>query len=158
MDAERHLWGLAWAAKRARLPAMIHMVKLCVGADDIGDLIAWQRHLMTRHRAPVHHTRMMPKRADDLMDGGSIYWVIKGLIQVRQEIHDVRPVHAGDGRPVCELVFSPELVEVEPVPKKPFQGWRYLKPGEAPADLQPGVNSAKVPADLGRALKDAMVW
>ncbi|MEM0986920.1 MAG: DUF1489 domain-containing protein [Pseudomonadota bacterium] len=133
------------------------MVKLCVGADDVDDLIAWQTHLMKTYPKPVHHTRMVPKRADDLMDGGSIYWVIKRAIRVRQEIHDVRVVEDGGGRPLCELVFSPELVLTELQPKKPFQGWRYLKPDDAPADLTGGP-AADVPPDLGQALKQAMVW
>lgn len=135
----------------------IHMVKLCVGADDVDDLIAWQTHLMKTYRKPVHHTRMVPKRADDLMDGGSIYWVIRNRILVRQEIHDVRSVTGDDGRALCELVFSPELVLTEPQPKKAFQGWRYLKLADAPRDLDMG-EGADVPATLGVALKDAMVW
>lgn len=135
----------------------IHMLKLCVGADDVDDLIAWQTHLMRRLPRPVHHTRMVPRQADALLDGGSIYWVIRGLIRVRQEIHDVRVVEDGEGRSLCELEFSPELVLTEHQPRKPFQGWRYLKPSEAPPDL-PDTGDMAVPPDLGQALKQAMVW
>ncbi|MEM7767040.1 MAG: DUF1489 domain-containing protein [Pseudomonadota bacterium] len=133
------------------------MVKLCVGADDVDDLVAWQTRLMKTYPKPVHHTRMAPKRADELKDGGSIYWVIRNVIRVRQEIHDVRIVTADDGRRLCELVFSPELVLTERQPKKAFQGWRYLKPGDAPGDLPMG-QAANVPDELGEALKQAMVW
>ena len=136
----------------------IHLVKLCVGADDIEDLVRWQRHLMQTYPKPVHHTRMMPKRADDLMDGGSIYWVIRRAIRVRQEIHDVRSVEGPDGRPMCELVFDPELVLTDLQPKKPFQGWRYLPLADAPADLRSGNAPADLPSDLGHALKQALVW
>nr|WP_233353196.1 DUF1489 domain-containing protein [Henriciella mobilis] len=134
------------------------MVKLCVGADDVGDLEAWQRRLMTRHPAPLHHTRMVPKQIDELLDGGSIYWVIKGVIQVRQAFTDIRVIDDRNGQRACELVFEPELVAVEPMPKRPFQGWRYLKPKDAPADLKAGRGGDDIPPDLHAKLKEAMVW
>ena len=134
----------------------IHMVKLCVGADDIADLEAWQQRLLRQYPAPFHQTRMVPKRADELCDGGSIYWVIKGVIQVRQAIVEVKEITDRGGRKACELVFSPELVRVEAVPKRAFQGWRYLKPEDAPADLAPGTSDA--PPDLVADLKEALVW
>lgn len=134
------------------------MVKLCVGADDISDLEAWQARLMGRMPAPVHHTRMIPRQKGALLDGGSIYWVIKGVIQVRQAFTDIRVIEDRGGRKACELVFDPELVRVEPLQKRPFQGWRYLKPEEAPADLKTGQGEADIPPDLHAKLKDAMVW
>ncbi len=135
----------------------VHLVKLCVGADEIADLQAWQARLMQSLPAPVHHTRMMPKRAGELLDGGSIYWVIRRVIQVRQKITDVRAFTDRGGRSACELVFDPELVLTQPLAKKPFQGWRYLKPEDAPVDLTPGAE-AQLPAGLGQALREAMVW
>ena len=136
----------------------IHMVKLCVGADDIDDLVAWQTRLMQTLPKPVHRTRMTPKRAEELLDGGSIYWVIRRAIRVRQRIVDVRPVNDDDGRAMCELVFDPELVRTRAQPKRPFQGWRYLKPSDAPADLKSGERAVDIPSTLDVALKDAMVW
>lgn len=135
----------------------IHMVKLCVGADTVDDLVAWQRHLMTTSDRPVHHTRMMPKRRDALLDGGSIYWVIKRAIRVRQRIVDIREITDREGRSACELVFDPQLIATERRPKRPFQGWRYLKPGDAPRDVD-GSAAADIPADLDAALKAALVW
>lgn len=134
------------------------MVKLCVGAEDVGDLEAWQKRLMTRLDAPVHHTRMVPKQLDQLLDGGSIYWVIKGVIQVRQAFTDIRVIDDSHGQRACELVFDPELIPVEPMRKRPFQGWRYLKPADAPADIKSGSKAEDIPADLHAKLKDAMVW
>ena len=134
------------------------MVKLCVGADDAADLEAWQKRLMSRYPQPVHHTRMVPKQIDKLLDGGSIYWVIKGIIQVRQLFTDIRVIDDRNGRKACELVLDPELVPVDPTPKRPFQGWRYLKPVEAPADLTPSAKGDDIPPDLHAKLKDAMVW
>lgn len=137
---------------------MIHMVKLCVGADDVADLENWQKRVMQSYPRPVHHTRMIPKRGDELADGGSIYWVIKGLIQVRQEIVEVKQITDRGGRKACELVFNPKLVPVEPTPKRPFQGWRYLKPDDAPADLREGTGAIEMPANLRAELREAMVW
>ena len=136
----------------------IHMVKLCVGADDVQDLRDWQNHLLKTHPNPVHHTRMVPKRMDELADGGSIYWVIKGIIQVRQRIIDVREMVDRGGRKACELVFDKEIVPVEPMPKRPFQGWRYLKPEDAPADLKAGSGAVELPSKLRVQLREAGVW
>ena len=136
----------------------LHMVKLCVGAQDIGDLERWQKRLMQSLKHPIHQTRMVPKRRDELLDGGSIYWVIKGVVQVRQKFLDVRLIEDRNGRNACELVFDPELVLVEPLAKRAFQGWRYLPPNEAPRDIKQSGNSADIPLELGMKLKDAMVW
>ena len=137
---------------------MIHMVKLFVGADDVADLENWQKRVMQSYPKPVHHTRMIPKRGDALSSGGSIYWVLRGLIQVRQEFVDVKQITDRGGRKACELVFEPELIPVEPTPKRPFQGWRYLKPEDAPADLKAGSGTVEMPANLRAELRDAMVW
>lgn len=136
----------------------VHMVKLCVGADDIQDLVDWQNRLMQHLPNPVHHTRMFPKRAEDVLRGGSIYWVIKRAIRVRQAIVDVRRVQDRDGRDLCELVFDPEIHPTYAQPKRPFQGWRYLKPEDAPRDLGSKAGAVDIPADLDEALKKAMVW
>ena len=136
----------------------VHMVKLCVGADDIQNLIDWQTRLMKVHPAPFHRTRMMPKRAEELLQGGSIYWVIKHAIRVRQRIVDIREERDDEGRRMCELVFDPELHRTYAQPKRPFQGWRYLKPESAPRDLATGDKAVDIPLELDDALKKAMVW
>lgn len=158
MKLDGNRW-LVPGSQRARLLAVtLNMVKLCVGADDIGDLEAWQKRLMGRLPAPVHHTRMVPKQIDELLNGGSIYWVIKGVIQVRQSFADIRVIDDRNGKRACELVFDPELILVEPTPKRPFQGWRYLKPKDSPADLKGGAAKSDIPPELHAKLKDAMVW
>jgi hypothetical protein len=83
----------------------------------------------------IHTTRMRPKRDADLLDGGSLYWVIKGLVQVRQPLLDIGEGTKEDGTPCCMLILKSELVGVRPTPRRPFQGWRYLAPEEAPDDL-----------------------
>lgn len=112
----------------------IHLIKLCVGADSIEDLGRWQARRLKETGSIGHVTRMFPKRAAELLDGGSLYWVIKGLIQVRQRVVAIDRVEGEDGVTRCRLVFTPELVPVRPAPRRPFQGWRYLKPADAPPD------------------------
>lgn len=112
----------------------VHLVKLCVGADDIGDLVSWQNHLQQTYGKVFHTTRMVPKREADLLEGGSIYWVIKRQIRVRQRIIDIEPFTDGQGIRRCHLHLDPELVHTRLQARRPFQGWRYLPPEDAPVD------------------------
>jgi len=118
----------------------LHLVKLCVGADSVEDLADWQagRAGQGPDGLPVHVTRMWPRRAEALLDGGSLYWVIRGVILVRQRVLRRDGVHGADGAPRCALVLDRQLVRTEPVPRRPFQGWRYLDASEAPRDLSAG--------------------
>ena len=123
----------------------LHLIKLCVGCDSIEDLADWQaERLKARRKAGekrpqlFHRTFQTPKRNEELLDGGSLYWVIKGIVQVRQPLLDIAEGSKDDGTPCCLLIFKNELVPVRPVPRRPFQGWRYLDPDEAPEDLKRG--------------------
>lgn len=120
----------------------LNLIKLCVGCDGIDDLAHWiaatlaekkRRGLAPEH---VHRTRMMPKRIDEIVPGGSLYWVIKGQIRVRETILDLRAVKDASGISHCDIVLSGDLVEVEARPYRPFQGWRYLAADLAPRDLR----------------------
>lgn len=140
----------------------IHIIKLCVGADSVDDLSRWQESRLRLSRAAgdgrlFHTTRMVPKRQDEVLDGGSLYWVIRGVIQVRQRIVGFDSGAKEDGTACCLFVLDPELVAVRPTPKRPFQGWRYLKPHEAPADLAPGEEAcdvARMPARMRKELAE----
>ncbi len=120
------------------------MLKLCVGAESLEDLQAWSKERLLRMKAAgekphhFHVTRMMPKRADELLDGGSLYWVIKGKVQARQEITDIIRITSDDGIRRCKLVLSNDVVATEWQPKRAFQGWRYLKGDDAPEDMSKG--------------------
>src|SRR5579872_5263615 len=111
----------------------IHLIKLSVGSESVADLAEWQaqrlKQLRRKGLAPelIHITRQMPKRADELLSGGSIYWVIKGFVCARQRLLGLRPLMR-DGVPHCGLVYDKEMVRVSPRPRRPFQGWRYLNP------------------------------
>lgn len=139
---------------------VLHLIKLCVGADSIEDLREWvsQRSLtaMAAGLEPhsVHTTRMIPKRMEELLDGGSLYWVIKGQVQARQKLLDIRSFTGGDGITRCDLVLGPEVIETSPAPKRPFQGWRYLKDEEAPRDLGGSGLADDMPSDLRRELAE----
>ena len=113
----------------------IHLVKLCVGADDISDLVNWQTHLQSRFKRVFHTTRMVPKRVPDLLEGGSIYWVIKRQIRVRQSILDVEEFVDDQGIRRCHLILDPTLIETRLMVRRPFQGWRYLPATDAPEDM-----------------------
>jgi hypothetical protein len=122
-------------------PVTLHLIKLCVGAESIADLDEWIRETFGRGRGRAteqfHVTRMAPARREELLDGGSLYWVIRGNIQVRQRLLDIRPFVDKEGIGRCKLMLEPKLVPTEWQPRRPFQGWRYLVPADAPADLAP---------------------
>ena len=121
----------------------LHLIKLCVGADSIEDLSDWQKKRLAQRKkegegAEIRHvTRMTPKRADELLDGGSLYWVIKGQIAVRQRLVALRPA-VKNGVPHCALVLDAALVPTVRRFHRPFQGWRYFEPSDAPRDLRKG--------------------
>ncbi|HEX6980530.1 MAG TPA: DUF1489 domain-containing protein [Alphaproteobacteria bacterium] len=138
----------------------LHLVKLCVGVDDIDELAAWQKKRRAQQRAagqkPVtrHVTRMTPKRADEILDGGSLYWVIKGMIRVRQRIIAINPGYIHEGESKCELRLDPKLVRVVPRAMRAFQGWRYLEAADAPPDLATlGKGAADMPPQMAEELR-----
>ena len=118
----------------------LHLIKLCVGVSQIAELSQWQTERLAERRAAgqapelFHITRQTPKRAEELLDGGSLYWVINGWTAVRQRLLELRPVER-DGVPHCAIVYEPTLITVEPRPRRPFQGWRYLPGEDAPPDV-----------------------
>jgi hypothetical protein len=138
----------------------LHLIKLCVGCDSIEDLGEWIDYRLREARKArqkpehMHVTRMMPKRIDELLDGGSLYWVIKGIVQVRQRLLAVRRFTDDEGIRRCRLVLEPKLVRTEWQPKQPFQGWRYLTAKDAPADLRPGRGGDDLPPALRAELAE----
>ena len=135
----------------------LHLIKLCVGCDSIDDLVEWIEMRMAEkrragERLEHHHvTRMVPKQIAGLLDGGSLFWVIKGNVQVRQRLIDIRPFVDREGIGRCRLVLEPKAVPTEWQPKRPFQGWRYLPAKDAPADLKSG-KSGGLPPELSAEL------
>jgi hypothetical protein len=139
----------------------LHLLKLCVGCDAIEDLEEWIAERLKAARKAgrkpehAHITRMIPQRSEELVDGGSLYWVIRGNVQVRQRILAVRPFRDKDGIKRCRLVLDPRTVATEWQPRRAFQGWRYLKPEEAPRDLSNArAGLRQLPPELRRDLAD----
>lgn len=141
----------------------LHLIKLCVGCDSIEDLASWQAERLKQRRKAgekrpqlFHRTFQTPKRREELLAGGSLYWVIKGLVQVRQPLLDIADGTKEDGTPCCLLILKNELIPVRPVPRRAFQGWRYLDPDEAPEDLagRSGAGIAAMPPRLRKQLAE----
>ncbi len=135
----------------------LHIVKLCVGADNVEDLAVWQKQQIKARKRPVCGTRMWPKRVDDVLAGGSLYWVIKGVVLVRQRIVEIADVTDDHGQR-CGLYLDPQLVRTVPQPRRAFQGWRYLEPKDAPADLKAAGGGADLPEHLRRQLVELGAW
>jgi hypothetical protein len=134
----------------------LHIIKLCVGVDSVDELRAWRAEQKRVGREPVMHTRQSPKRCDEVLEGGSLYWVIKGVVRCRQAIVAVDTLEDGP-KTRCEMRLHEALVLTEPLPRRAFQGWRYLDPAEAPLDLDPGI-AADLPSDLAAELRALGAW
>jgi hypothetical protein len=138
----------------------LHILKLCVGVDTVEELADWQKKRRAQQRKqgqkPVtrHVTKMTPKRAEEVLDGGSLYWVIKGVIRVRQRIVAINPGFMKDGEPKCELRLDTKLVPVVPRAMRAFQGWRYLEAADAPRDLGSlGKGAVNMPPRMAEELR-----
>jgi hypothetical protein len=138
----------------------LHLLKLCVGVSAVEELQAWIDYRQAQNRqagkaeVSVHTTRMAPRRADELLEGGSLYWVIKGNIQARQRLLDIRPFTDSEGVGRCKIVMEPKLVLTNWQPRRAFQGWRYLKKEEAPDDLTGGQGAHNLPPHIRLELAD----
>lgn len=130
----------------------VHLMKLCVGSEGPDNLTDWQQ-LRYGDEPAVHVTRMWPTRERELLDGGSLYWVFKGVMLARQRLLRFEERFGEDGIRRCALVLDREIVRVGAVPRRPFQGWRYLKAEDAPPDLPKGRKSDDaLPAEMAAAL------
>jgi hypothetical protein len=139
----------------------LHIIKLCVGAESIEDLHAFQKERLAAQKKAgekprlFHTTFQTPKRQAELLAGGSLYWVIKGTIQVRQRLVGFEEGHKPDGSRCCLLLLDAALVPVRPAPRRAFQGWRYLDAADAPADLgRADKQLAALPPAMRRDLTD----
>jgi hypothetical protein len=135
----------------------LHLIKLCVGADSIADLEEWveeraqEQAALGRPPRSRHITRMVPTRAPEIADGGSLYWIIKGQLSARQQVLEVEPFVDVDGIGRCRLWLAPEVVKVAPRPFRAFQGWRYFHEKDAPPDLGSS-GAGEMPEALRRTL------
>jgi hypothetical protein len=120
----------------------VHLIKLCVGVETVKELADWQverlKRLKRERKTPelCHRTLQTPRRRDEILEGGSLYWVIKGFVLVRQRIVDLRADVKEDGTACCGIVLDRELVPTRAHPRRAFQGWRYLDAADAPKDAK----------------------
>jgi hypothetical protein len=134
----------------------LNLVKLCVGVERIEQLTEWGRQERGRGVPPIVHTRQTPKRAAEILEGGSLYWVIKGVIICRQAIVRIETFEQG-GQSRCEIELAPEVVPTAPQPRRAFQGWRYFEAKDAPADLT-SAEAEGLPPEVARELRALGAW
>lgn len=135
----------------------LNILKLCVGAESVDDLLQWQEQNADRWAPGTseHVTRMWPKRAEEVLAGGSLYWVVKGAVLCRQRIVGLEPRRGADGIERCAIVLDREVIRTEAAARRPFQGWRYLAATETPRDLPKGrVQDDALPPALAQALAE----
>lgn len=137
--------------------AALHLIKLCVGCDTVEELEAWEASELAAGGRVVMRTRQTPKRAGELIDGGSLYRIFRGVILCRQRILGVETIGEG-ANARCEVAIEPTCIRVAPTPRRAFQGWRYLQAKDAPPDLGEGGVDGEIPADLARRLREAGAW
>lgn len=129
----------------------LHLIKLCVGVSEVGELADW-----CKQRRPIVHTRQTPKRTSEILEGGSLYWVIKGQVLVRQPILSIETIEEGPSSR-CEILLGRTPFRTAPQPRRPFQGWRYLTVDDAPGDLS-NDGGEDLPAELAVALRSLGAW
>ena len=132
----------------------LHMLKLAAGIGDLAELKEMQKQRRKERGVYAFYTRNMPKREDEILDGGSIYWVVKGQIQARQRIKGFKPIVNRRGRPAVLVTFEARLTPTQWRPHRPFRGWRYLAPEEAPKDLPKGAKTKGLPPKLVAELRE----
>ena len=139
---------------------VMHILKLSVGTRDIEHLAQLQRNRLKQSAASGrsgrlwHRTRHSPRRSEEVLNGGSIYWVIGGRIRARQRLLAFESEMDPDGRKMCRLMLDPDLVPTEPWPYRAFQGWRYLDPKDAPPDRARGVAEDDMPEEMIAELRE----
>lgn len=132
----------------------LHILKLCVGVSEIEELESWLKVCRAGRDTLDHVTRMFPKRREEIVPGGSLYWVIRGMIMCRQPIAGLEPVTGADGIGRCRIVFKPQIIPVRPSPRRAFQGWRYLQESDAPPDLPKSGRAEGMPETMRRELAE----
>ncbi len=139
----------------------LHLIKLAVGVESVRHLAELQARRLEEARQrgePLllrHLTRNMPRQREALLDGGSLYWVIRRFVRVRQRLIAFEKAVNAQGAPCCALVYDPRHTRTEWRPHRPFQGWRYLKPEDAPPDAKAGAGDADhLPIEMALELRE----
>ena len=133
-----------------------------VGVESIEHLYEIQHgHRQIKFNGENHaylFTRRTPTRANDLINGGSVYWIIKRQICARQTIADIQTLKDEDDKPFCHVIMNQQIYLTQPVAHKHIQGWRYLSPEKAPKDIglfTPNNRPDDIPPELAAELAEA---
>lgn len=132
----------------------LHLIKLCVGVSEVSELKQWVKESRKGLESLDHTTRMFPKRGQEILNGGSLYWVIRGMILCRQPIADLVAVKGKDGISRCRIDFKAKIIPVWPTPRRAFQGWRYLSAEDAPKDLSKNSIANEMHEEMRRELSE----
>jgi hypothetical protein len=124
----------------------LHLLKMAVGVGSLDELRQARAARIKQHGGSWVYTRNHPRRAEAVLAGGSLFWVIRGQVRVRQLVTGFRSERDEKGRAYCLIEVEPLLVPTLWRPWRPFQGWRYLTPSDAPADVPHGRDAAEVDA------------
>lgn len=140
----------------------VHLLKYAVGVSDIAHLAVLQAErravLADGREAVLGHTRRMPRRADEVVAGGSLYWIVRGVIRVRQRLFGLVEATDAEGLAYCQMQLDPVLVPTAAAPHRPIQGWRYLAPAAAPPDVEATAMDDDLPPHLVRELRALGLW
>jgi hypothetical protein len=132
----------------------LHMLKIAAGVGDLAGLKELQKERKKERGVYAFYTRNMPKRQEEILDGGSVYWVVKGQIQARQKIKGFRPIVNRRGRPAVLVSFEAKLTPTDWRPHRPFRGWRYLDAKDAPKDMPKGAKAKGLPPKMAAELRE----
>ena len=130
----------------------LNLVKLCVGVSELSQMDQWLKDVENGLETLDHVTRMFPRRKAEMLPGASLYWVIRGMILCRQPIADLEEIIGSDGIKRCRIVFEPKIIPVRPVPRRAFQGWRYLEEKDSPPDLNYSAKASGISEKMRREL------
>lgn len=137
----------------------LHLMKLCVGVDQVEELAEFQARRLAEHGRVWHLTRATPRRTAELLEGGSLYWSVRGSLKVRQRLLGFEAETDEQARPRCRILLDPVLVRTAPRPIRPFQGWRYLPAADAPPDLDGGRGAGDaLPSEMVEELRRLGLW
>lgn len=132
----------------------LHLLKLSVGSESVETMAQWQAGRLARTGRLSHETRNFPRRADEILDGGSIYWIIKGFVRVRQRIAGLERRASEERGRFCSIILDSELILTEIQPRRPHQGWRYLEAADAPADARGSGQHNDPPEEMAAELRE----
>jgi hypothetical protein len=139
----------------------LHLIKLAVGIDTVEHLQDRQALRLREARRGAGKgrlrilTRNMPRRADEVLDGGSLYWVVRGQVCVRQAITAIEAVADDESGRRCAIYLDPALVRTASRRSRPFQGWRYYEADNAPRDLSGGAQyEDEPPPEMAAELRE----